>query len=76
MIKHEIEIILHIARYPKNCRECPMFYESPYCCQNEKGTVGGCQLGYMDHCDMRDFSGYELFNGCKIQENKNVLLDL
>ena len=76
MIKHEIEITLHIARYPKFCKECPMFYERPYSCQNERGTTGECQLGYMNHCDTRDFAGYTLFKKCNIKENKNVSVDL
>ena len=76
MIKHEIEMILHIESYHNHCKECPMFYQQPYSCHNERGMEGGCQLGYMAHSDTRDFSGYTLFKGCQIKQNKNVILDL
>ncbi|MEG1563823.1 MAG: hypothetical protein RR365_08865 [Bacteroides sp.] len=72
MIKHKISVKLEIERYPERCNECPMFSQSPYSCHNERGMEGGCELGYMEHSDMRDFSGRQLFNYCKMKKDPRV----
>lgn len=74
MIKYRQIIILELERYPKKCRECPMFTMMPYQCHNERGTEGGCRLGYMDGNDMRDFYGDTLFAECNIKKNPNVTI--
>ena len=74
MIKYRQIILLELERYPKKCRECPMFTMMPYQRHNERGTEGGCRLGYMDGNDMRDFYGDILFTKCDIKNNPNVTI--
>ena len=74
MIKHREIILLELERYPERCDECPMFYKTPYTCHNERGMEAGYRLGYMGGNDMRDFSGYRLFDKCDIRNNHNVVL--
>ena len=74
MIKYRQIILLELERYPRKCRECPMFTMMPYQCHNERGTEGGCRLGYMDGNDMRDFYGDMLFTKCDIKNNPNVTI--
>lgn len=74
MIKFKMRTILELERYPKICKECPMFTMTPYQCHNERGMEGGCILGYMDNHDMRDFDGWCLFKGCNIQSNPDVTI--
>lgn len=63
-----------IDRLPLRCNECPFFTLSNYHCHNESGQEGGCELGYMKHYDMRDFTGVYLFNGCQIANNPNITI--
>lgn len=64
-----------IERYPKNCNECPCFKQTPYSCHNERGTMGGCELGYMNGYDTRDFDGLKRFSSCNIENNPRVSIN-
>lgn len=74
MIKCKKKIILELERYPKTCKECPLFHTTLYECHNERGSEGHCDLGYMNNYDMRDFDGWCLFRGCNIQDNPDVTI--
>lgn len=73
-LKHTIRTIFEMERYPKCCAECPAFRTEEYQCHNERGEVGVCLLGYMEHSDTRDFYGRTRFEKCKIEENPNVTI--
>ena len=73
-VKFTKQIRYELERYPECCAECPAFYTTEYFCHNERGCEGNCELGYMKHSDMRDFSGRYLFNKCDIKNNSNVKL--
>ena len=74
MIKYKKKIILELERYPKICKECPMFHLTQYECCNERGNEGHCDFGYMKGHDMREFKGESLFKDCSIQNNPDVTI--
>ena len=74
MIKCKKEVFYQLERYPQKCAECPCLRTSNYQCQNERGIVTGCELGYMDGFETRDYNTSKRFFNCDIENNKNVSL--
>lgn len=64
-----------MERYPEKCNECPAFKQTPYSCHNERGMQGGCELGYMNRLDTRDFSGSIKIPTCDIENNPRVSIN-
>ena len=75
MVKHKKYIKYEMQRYPEKCKECPAFKRTPYSCHNERGVEGGCELGYMNGKDMRDFTGNIRFSNCNIENNEKVIIN-
>jgi len=75
MIKCKKTVCYELSKYPEKCKECPAFSTSPYACQNERGEVAHCELGYMAGQDMRDFSGYKKYSRCRIEQDKRVIIN-
>ena len=55
-----------IDKYPTSCKECPFYHETAYKDNAYKGRQGGCLLGYMRHCDMREYNSSQLFDKCGV----------
>lgn len=74
MIKYKKKVRYELERYPSNCKECPCFKTQKYRNMNEIGTIAGCELGYMDGLDTRDFSGDIKCPFCNIKNDTRVII--
>lgn len=73
-IKYKKHVTYEIERYPDKCNECPAFKQRPYSCHSDRGMEAGCELGYMNGKDMRDFSGNTKFKECWMGIDRRVTL--
>lgn len=62
-----------IDKYPTSCKECPFYRETTYKDNAYEGRQGGCLLGYMRHCDMREYDSSQLFSRCEIANDNRVV---
>lgn len=62
-----------IDKYPTSCKECPFYHETTYKDNAYEGRQGGCLLGYMCHCDMREYDSNTLFDKCDITDDNRVV---
>lgn len=62
-----------IDKYPTSCKECPFYHETAYKDNAYEGRQGGCLLGYMRHCDMREYNSSQLFDKCDIANDNRVV---
>lgn len=62
-----------IDKYPTSCKECPFYHETTYKDNAYEGRQGGCLLGYMRHCDMREYDSSQLFSRCEIANDNRVV---
>ena len=62
-----------IDKYPTSCKECPFYHETTYKDNAYEGKQGGCLLGYMRHCDMREYDSSTLFDKCDITDDSRVV---